>query len=38
VAVDRRRTDDETSYRRFSIGEMSEKGSENAIGAATGGL
>jgi hypothetical protein len=37
-AIDRRRSDDETPYRRFSIGEMSEKGSENAIGTATGVL
>jgi hypothetical protein len=37
-AIDRRRSDDETPDRRFSIGEMSKKGSENAIGTATGGL
>jgi hypothetical protein len=38
VAIDRGRSNDETSDRRFSIGEMSKKGSKNAIGAATGGL
>jgi hypothetical protein len=37
-AIDRRRSNDETSDRRFGIGEMSEKGSKNAVGAATGCL
>jgi hypothetical protein len=37
-AIDRRRSNDETSDRRFNIGEMSEKGSKNAIRAATGGF
>jgi hypothetical protein len=36
--VDRGRSDDESPNRRFSIGEMSEKSSENAIGTATGVL
>jgi hypothetical protein len=38
VAIERGRSNDETSDRRFGIGEMSEKGSKNAIGAATGGF